>query len=151
MPDTQSGGKKKKVKHTSSHHATKFIYDAVNKDGDEYTFLPYKQFLGLDKALDKIKKSKFSKSKVEKLPLGAPLLLRFKKDNGDVSNYTVLFYVGYDKGNDAILTCKAPPLMAMALYYAVAPSVRSSFAISETVIDKIDEDGSYIIDTNNLV
>ena len=79
----------------------------------------------MDKALDKIKKSKFSKSKIEKLPLGAPLLLRFKKDNGDVSNYTILFYVGYDKGNKAILTCKAPPLMAMSLFYAVSPNARS--------------------------
>lgn len=154
MPDVD-GGKKKKVKKvsksSSSHHATKFVYDAVNKDGEDYTFIPYKQFLGLDKALDKIKKTKFSKSKVEKLPLGAPLLLRFKKDNGDVSNYTILFYVGYDKGNNAILTCKAPPLMAMSLFYAVAPNARNGFAISETFVDRIDEDGSYIIDTNSIV
>ena len=45
MPDID-GGKKKKVKKvsktSSSHHATKFVYDAVNKDGEDYTFIPYK-------------------------------------------------------------------------------------------------------------
>ena len=64
------GGAKKKVKRTkkhsssSRHHSeTKFVYNAVNKDGDEYNYIPYKQFLAIDKALEKIKKTAFNKSK----------------------------------------------------------------------------------------
>ena len=41
--------------------------------------------------------------------------------------------------------------MAMSLFYAVPPNARNGFAISETFVDRIDEDGSYIIDTNSIV
>lgn len=163
MPESGAveGGKKRKVKRvkvkraveggkkhhsSSSSSSNKFVFDALNKDGDEYNFIPYKQFLALDAALDKVKKTAFTKAKATKLAMGTPLLLCFNKDDGSVSNYQISYYVCYDKGEDLIYTSRVPPLMVMALYYAVLPNNRGNVGISAISPDKICADKSYILD-----
>lgn len=160
MPDVD-GGKKRKVKrvkvskhsdcsggkkHHSSSSTNKYVFDALNKDGDEYNYIPYKQFLALDAALDKVKKTTFTKAKATKLAMGTPLLLCFNKDDGGVSNYQISYYVCYDKGEDLIYTSRVPPLMVMALYYAVLPNNRGNVGISAISPDKICADKSYILE-----
>ena len=167
MPETdgQSGGKKRKVKrvkvtkhancsgateggkkHHSSSSNSKFVFDAINKDGDEYNFIPYKQFLAIDAALDKVKKTGFTKAKATKLAMGTPLLLCFNKEDGSVSNYQISYYICYDKGEDIIYTSRVPPLMVMALYYAVLPNNRGNVGISGFSPDKVCAEKSYILD-----
>lgn len=152
------GGAKKKVKRTkkhsssSRHHSeTKFVYNAVNKDGDEYNYIPYKQFLAIDKALEKIKKTAFNKSKIQKLPLGSPLLVCYKKDDGSASQYSIVFYVGYDKDSDTVYTCRVYPLMCMGIYYAVSPKDRANVGINATQYNKFYEDKCFILDTGSIV
>ena len=87
---TNSGTKHHSHTHTHTHEHKRdsnLVFDATNKDGDEYTYIPYKQFLPLDKALEKVKKSSFTKTKATKLDFGTPLLLCFNKDDGSTSNY----------------------------------------------------------------